>query len=76
MYSNEDRPHLSPLATLITGISTINTRLGGSIPFLGATGIPPLDVKIVAQAIITATLEPNTSGVIEVETLAKLGTLQ
>jgi len=75
MYSDDERPHLSPLATLLTGISTINSRLGGSIPFLGATGIKPLDVKVVAQAIITATLEPNTSGVMEVDTLAKLGTL-
>ena len=76
MYSNHDRPHLSPITTLITGISNINSRLGNAIPFVGAAGIQPLDVQVVARAIITATLSPESRGPIEVSALAKLGTLQ
>lgn len=41
---------------------------------MGAAGIAPLDVEVVARAVISATLDPEIKGVVEVETLSKMGT--
>jgi hypothetical protein len=73
MYSNHDRPHLLPLKTLVSGIAGINQRLGGKLPFLGAVGVSPLDVQIVARAVIAATLNETINGVVDIDTLARLG---
>jgi len=72
MFSNHDRPHLTPLKGLITGLATVNTRLGGCLPF-GAAAIQPLDVDVVARAVIKATLDPEIHGIIDVNTLSELG---
>lgn len=74
MFSNHDRPHLAPLEGIISTIAGINSRLGGALPFMGAAGVPPLDVEVVARAVISATLEPRIKGVVGVETLSRLGT--
>lgn len=74
MYSNTDRQHLTPLKTVVAGISGINSRLGGKLPFLGAIGVQPLNVEIVARATITATLDPSIRGIIDVDTITRLST--
>jgi hypothetical protein len=75
MYSNHERPHLQPVKQIISGIAGVNQRLGGSLPFLGAIGVPPLDVAMVARAVITATLDESIKGVVDADTLARLGTI-
>lgn len=74
MYSSRDRPHLAPVKGIISGIAQINSRLGGKLPFIGAAGVEPLDVEIVARATVAATLDESVAGVVDVNTLAKLGT--
>jgi hypothetical protein len=74
MFSNHDRPHLNPLKGVISGIARINHSLGGSIPFIGAAGVPPLDVNVVARAVIAATLDETVKGVVDIDTLARLAT--
>ena len=74
IFSNHDRPHLAPVKGMISTIAGINSRLGGGLPFVGAAGVPPLDVEVVARAVISATLDPNINGVVGVETLSRLGT--
>lgn len=74
MFSSRDRPHLAPIKGIISGIAEINSRLGGKLPFIGAAGVEPLDVEIVARATVAATLDENAAGVIDVNTLARLGT--
>ena len=73
MYSN-DRPHLTPLKNLISGIAEVNSRFGGKVPFLGAAGVSPLDVEVVARAVVKATLDESVKGVVDVDMLARLGT--
>lgn len=74
MYSSTDRSHLLPVKNLISGIAGINSRLNGQIPFLGAVGVEPLDVEVVANATIKVTLEKSfKGGIVDVETLARLG---
>jgi hypothetical protein len=65
---------LAPVKGIISAIAGINSRLGGGLPFVGAAGIAPLDVEVVARAVISATLDPEIKGVVEVETLSKMGT--
>ena len=72
MFSNHDRPHLTPIKTIISSLADINTRLGGSLPLLGAAAIKPLPVESVARAVITATLSPEITGIIDVNTISKL----
>ena len=73
MYSN-DRPYLTPVKNLISGIAEVNSRLGGKVPFLGAAGVLPLDVEVVARAVVNATLDESVKGVVNVDMLARLGT--
>jgi hypothetical protein len=72
MYSKQDRPHLSPLKGIISGIAGINRRLGGNLPLVGAAGVTPLDVQLVAEAVIEATLDSQTKGIVDVDTLSRL----
>ena len=72
MYSN-DRPHLMPVKNLICGIAGVNSRLGGKVPFLGAVGVSPLDVEVVARAVVKATLDESIKGVVDVDMLTRLG---
>jgi hypothetical protein len=72
MFSNHDRPHLAPVKGLISVLASINSRIGGHIP-LGAAAIQPLDVEVVARAVVRATLDPGINGIIDVNTLSKLG---
>ena len=74
MYSNHDRPHLAPIKEIISGISVINKALGGNLPLVGAAGVAPLDVEIVARATIAATLDETINGIVDVDALSKLGT--
>lgn len=71
MYSNS-RPHLIPLKEVISGIAGINQRL--NLPFLGAVGVQPLDVSLVARAVVAAILDEKMNGVIDVNDLERLGT--
>jgi hypothetical protein len=73
MYSGHDRPHLEPIKGLISGISGINKALGGNLPLVGAAGITPLDVEVVARATIAATLDESLEGIVDVDTLSQLG---
>jgi hypothetical protein len=76
MYSQQDRPHLAPLKGIISGIAEINQRLGGNLPFVGAAGVSPLDVQLVAKAVIEATLDSHIKGIIDVDTLIRLAGTQ
>jgi hypothetical protein len=74
MFSNHDRPHLAPVKGIISTIASINSKLGGALPLVGAAGISPLEVQIVARATISATLDPSITGVVDVNTISRLGT--
>jgi hypothetical protein len=74
MYSNHDRPHLAPLKGVIAGIAGINKALGGNLPLVGAAGVAPLDVDLVARATIAATLDESVNGIVDVDALFRLGT--
>jgi hypothetical protein len=76
MYSNQDRPHLALLKGIISGIAEINQRLGGNLPLVGAAGVVPLDVQLVAKAVVEATLDSQTRGIIDVDTLIRLASKQ
>jgi hypothetical protein len=76
MYSKQDRPHLAPLKGIISGIAGINQRLGGNLPLVGAAGVPPLDVQLVAEAVIEATLDSQIKGIVDVDTLFRLASKQ
>jgi hypothetical protein len=71
MFSNHDRPHLTPIRGIISGLASINDKLGRVLP-LGAAAIQPLDVEIVARAVIKATISPDITGIIDVNTISKL----
>jgi len=73
MYSNRERPHLAPITGVISGIAGINKALGGNLPLVGAAGISPLSVDIVARATIAATLDESIHGIVDVEELSRLG---
>ena len=76
MYSNQDRPHLAPLRGVISGIAEINQRFGGKLPLVGAAGVHPLDVQVVAKAVIEATFDTQIKGTIDVDTLSRLASKQ
>ena len=63
-----------PLKNLISGIAGVNSFVGGRVPFLGAVGVSPLDVEVVARAVIAATLDESIKGVVDVDMLTRLGT--
>jgi hypothetical protein len=73
MFSQLDRPHLAPIKGFISGLAGINKAFGGKLPLLGAAGVDPLDVELVARATIAATLDEQVSGVIDVDMISKLG---
>jgi hypothetical protein len=73
MYSNRERPHLAPITGAISSIAAINKALGGNLPLVGAAGISPLDVDVVARATIAATLDASIHGIVDVEELSRLG---
>jgi hypothetical protein len=71
MYSSTDRPHLQPIKSIISTLSTLNSRLNNSLP-LGAAALKPLDVTLVARAAISATLNPSITGIIDIPTIESL----
>lgn len=74
MYSSRDRSHLRPLKGIISGLAAVNQRFGGNLSFLGAVGMPPSDVTIVARAVIAAIVDETIQGIVDIDRIDSLGT--
>lgn len=71
MYSKE-RPITMAISRIIDITSHMNELFCRKIPFIGAAGIKPLKVEIVAQAIIQSIDDETFKGIANIEHIEKL----
>jgi hypothetical protein len=75
MFSNHDRPHLEPVRIAMEQFANVNSKTEGSLPCLGTLAVKPLDVQVVARAVVAASLDQSVSGVIDVPSIENLSTV-